>query len=139
MRGGDLGYGEENVLQRQMRQRGHVIGYDPLLIIEHFVPLRKQQLAWFRDRQIAQGRSYFLEHSPPATLTASLALLLSLFVINVRNLSRAGWRLACGSYRLQNVYIDTVPPLLFQREVLRALLTNRKTDRYRSRHSKTCR
>jgi glycosyltransferase involved in cell wall biosynthesis len=122
MQGENLGYREENVLQKQMRERGYVLGFDPKMIIDHLVPLQKQQLSWFRERKIAEGRSYLREQRYCATPVSIAQLLLSFLAIDLRSLAQASWKWLRGSYRMENMYVAILPPLLYQREVFRQLL-----------------
>lgn len=49
-------YGEETRLQLELRRRGERIGFDPLLRIEHLVPMRKQSVGWFLGTSFNIGR-----------------------------------------------------------------------------------
>lgn len=127
MRGDALGYGEENVLQYRLRGRGLRIGFDPHLIIHHLVPMKKQTLDWFRQRKIIEGREYARLHGISRSIRAILSHTLAFAWIDLRNIGMATWRFASRDYRLENAYIAIVPPMLFQREVLRQLLSPGKS------------
>jgi glycosyltransferase involved in cell wall biosynthesis len=126
MHGTTLGYGEETALQHRMRELGFTIGFDPLLLIDHLVPLHKQTLGWFRERSMAEGRSHFARSKAAARSGSPLRLALDYLWQDLAATARAARRLLGGQYGLHNAYIDVVPRLLFQREVLRALIRIRR-------------
>jgi len=57
MRGNDVGYGEENWVQDEMRKRNYRIGFDPELKIDHLVASYKYTLRWHLRRMVAKGRT----------------------------------------------------------------------------------
>lgn len=122
MCGNTLGYGEENRLQQSLRDHGLRLGFDPDLVIYHLVPLRKQTLRWFRDRKYTEGRDYLRMHDIEPSLQALTSHALAFIWIDLRNVMQATWRFLIGDYKRENVYIAIVPPLVFQREVLRGLV-----------------
>lgn len=128
MQGESLGYGEENILQHRLRERGLVIGFDPHLVIHHLVPMKKQTLDWFRQRMITQGREYRRQNGITPSTQVLLSHLLTYAWIDMRNIATGLWRLIIREYRSENLYIAVIPPLLFQREVIRSLLASGKSE-----------
>lgn len=122
MCGDAISYGEENVLQHRLRERGLRIGFDPQLIIYHLVPMKKQTLDWFCQRKMTDGREYLDLRGIKPSLRVLLGHVLAFVSVDARNLARAFWRVAIRDYRLENAYIAVVPGLLFQREVVKQLL-----------------
>jgi len=56
MSGDSSGYGEEILLQDQLRENGYIVGYDPTLIIEHLVADYKLKLLWHLKARYYHGR-----------------------------------------------------------------------------------
>lgn len=56
MTGGKIAYGEETLLQIEIRKKSYKIGFDPELIIHHLVSKSKLQLLWHIKSHYAQGR-----------------------------------------------------------------------------------
>ncbi len=56
MKGKELGYAAENIVQDRMREKGYIIGYDPNLSIEHLVLPQKLKLRWHISSAFATGR-----------------------------------------------------------------------------------
>lgn len=126
MIGTTLGYGEESALQHEMRAHGYRIGFDPDMLIDHLVPRHKQTLDWFRRRAVAEGRSELERNPRGIEATGPLKLSLGYLVQDVKRTAGAIVHFLRGRYRKENLYIDVVPPLLYQREVLRSLFARRR-------------
>ena len=57
MNGSEIGYGEENWTQDEMRKLGFRIGFDPELKMDHLVASYKYTLAWQLRRMYAKGQT----------------------------------------------------------------------------------
>ncbi len=57
MSGTQVGYGEENWVQDELRKHSYRIGFDPNLKIDHLVASYKFELRWHVRRQYARGRA----------------------------------------------------------------------------------
>ncbi|MCC5929242.1 MAG: glycosyltransferase family 2 protein [Cyclobacteriaceae bacterium] len=71
MKGNRVAYGEEDYLQIQMRKKGHLIGFDPDLKIDHLVNVHKLKPGWFIRSQFIQGKT----NSEISGLNESIILL----------------------------------------------------------------
>jgi len=58
MRPGKIAYGEETLLQMQLRVAGYTIGFDPQLTIEHLVGREKLSPWWFVKSSYARNRDH---------------------------------------------------------------------------------
>ncbi|WP_370087621.1 glycosyltransferase [Ekhidna sp.] len=59
MNGDILSYGEEIVLQRQLKKNGLKLGINTDLLIDHLVPLRKQKVSFFIESFQNKGKVYW--------------------------------------------------------------------------------
>lgn len=57
MSGSSVGYGEENWVQKKLRERGYTIGFDPELRVDHLVAEYKFSVGWHLTSQYAKGKS----------------------------------------------------------------------------------
>lgn len=63
MAGGKQAYGEETYLIKWLRNNvGAKVGFVPMMIIDHFVPLHKQCLSWFIRRAFTEGRDFAISN-----------------------------------------------------------------------------
>ena len=56
MKGKQLGYAAENIVQDKLRDQGYTIGYDPQLYVDHLVLPQKLKLGWHIKSAYATGR-----------------------------------------------------------------------------------
>jgi len=56
MKGEELGYSAENIVQIKLREKGYQIGYDPDLYINHVIAKQKLKLSWHVKAAYATGR-----------------------------------------------------------------------------------
>lgn len=56
MKGKQLGYSAENIVQDRLRRKGYIIGYDPDLYIDHLVLPQKLKFGWHLKSAYATGR-----------------------------------------------------------------------------------
>lgn len=125
MQGDQLGYGEENALQYAIRRLGYRTGIDPKMNIDHLVPLHKQKLAWFLNRRCSEGRIHLWQGKTKPTVVSVLWLFVQFAGLDLRNFMRGLWRMLLGEYKIQNLYVDTVPELCFQWQVFLSLFDSR--------------
>lgn len=64
MNGDILSYGEEIVLQRQLKENGLKLGINTDLLIDHLVPLRKQKVSFFIESFQNKGKVYWHGKTP---------------------------------------------------------------------------
>lgn len=76
MHGHSVAYGEENYVQETARRQGFILGFDPNVIIYHYVGLKKQTLSWFWQQGKAVGRDYWSSQDREPTISALLVLAL---------------------------------------------------------------
>jgi glycosyltransferase involved in cell wall biosynthesis len=98
MRGRKIGYGEETLLQRRMRQRGFVIGFDPELYIQHIMLHNRLTVRWLLRSAYYHGFYYWETYEDRATgakltklLLESGYLLLREFCCTLPRLLRSGY------------------------------------------------
>ena len=125
MQGDQLGYGEENTLQYALRRMGYRTGIDPEMNIDHLVPLHKQTLTFFLQRRCTEGKIHLWQGRKDPNWREIASLFVTFALFDARNLGRGIWRLLTGKYRVQNLYIDTVPEWCFQWQVLLSLFRPR--------------
>lgn len=73
MTGDKIAYGEETELQLRLREKGIAIGYDPELIVDHYVHPYKTKVDWFFKAYFALGRD-LIEMKKRSTSTWYLIL-----------------------------------------------------------------
>ena len=56
MKGKQLGYSAENIVQDRLRAAGYIIGYDPHLYVDHLVLPQKLKFGWHLQSAYATGR-----------------------------------------------------------------------------------
>ena len=79
MKGEKTGYGEEDFVQHAAIQKGYTLGFNPSLIIHHYVSPEKQTLKWFWQQGWAKGNGYWAQANNTNTV-ASLALIIALII-----------------------------------------------------------
>lgn len=67
MTGRKLAYGEENVVQVRLLERGYKLGFDPELKVDHAVLSHKLKLWWQLKNEFAHGRDRFMVSPLPLT------------------------------------------------------------------------
>lgn len=74
MQGDKIGYGEENYVQRKIRELGYKIGFNPNLQIDHEVREEKLKIRWHLSRSFAIKRDHAILNKKHLSLqdTASL-------------------------------------------------------------------
>jgi glycosyltransferase involved in cell wall biosynthesis len=111
MSGDRISYGEEVLLQVQMRQKGMTIGFDPELKIYHLVNVYKLKLSWFLKSAYANG----LDDWNTFGKTVSWVEIFKILPRNIVYLFLACVRctplLSQRDYYVQNWVIDTICPL----------------------------
>jgi glucosyl-dolichyl phosphate glucuronosyltransferase len=86
MSGGKIAYGEETLAQIRIRAKGGKIGFDPQMLVYHYVDKHKLRFSWFFKSAYANGRdsweTYEVDVTVPETLKAFASMLiLPLFVL----------------------------------------------------------
>ncbi|MEY3368238.1 MAG: hypothetical protein RI973_1393 [Bacteroidota bacterium] len=114
MRGGNIAYGEEGVLQAKLLWKDCKLGFDPLLAVDHAVLPGKLKLSWQLRHWYAHGRDGRRikgEHQLPEVLillSKSMAGSLLKFPVCLLKLLRT------SNYYWQNLVWDVYSPLFFR-------------------------
>ncbi len=114
MRGNQIAYGEETLLQIRMRKSGMEIGYDPNWVIFHLVNRYKLSLWWFIKSGFASGRDAWLtyeEHVSSKKIIIYLFRSIKLFFVNI---FRYTPKLLGKNYKWQNWLIDILIPTVIK-------------------------
>jgi glycosyltransferase involved in cell wall biosynthesis len=106
MKGNQVGYGEENLVQAEMRKLGYKIGFDPEWKIDHLVAPYKFTLVWHLKRRIAKGKAekhmtFRVSNVKRARLLARATIYL--IYASIGNIPR----LFKSDYYIQNYILDT--------------------------------
>ena len=108
MRGNDVGYGEENWVQDEMRKRNYRIGFDPELKIDHLVGPYKYTLRWQLRRMIAKGRTERLMAKGEKSLRSNAVLFSKAILFTLYSLIKNSFRfLGRKDYYLENYMLDS--------------------------------
>jgi len=105
MSAGKVAYGEETEVQQKLRAKNYKLGYDPELIIHHYVAPYKQRLSWFFVRAHAAGKVYWRANHLKPTPSLLLSLLLSMLTGLVRDIRFCFSEVRQGRYKLKNCII----------------------------------
>ncbi|GAF04944.1 glycosyltransferase family 2 protein [Saccharicrinis fermentans] len=111
MSGNTIAYGEETMVQNEMRKLGFIIGYSPFIRMDHLVAEHKFKVSWHLKATYAHGRDgYTIWNSQPISFTFFLKQLIKNFSRGfTRNLYKF---IGSKSYCIQNLIYDTMQPNL---------------------------
>lgn len=113
MKGDIIAYGEETLVQERLRRKGYKLGFDPDLLIKHYVAPYKQTTRWFFKQSKASGKAYWQScHVEPTWSKLLLTLLLSPLLL-ARDISTCLERLLKKEYGVTNAYILVGKSLTF--------------------------
>jgi GT2 family glycosyltransferase len=108
MSGKRVAYGEENFIQRRLRECGGVIGFNPDWTVEHLVAEYKLDPWWFVKSKYAVGRdsvaTYQISWSFLLLIKKSLGALFYLVV----DLVDSFLKLSRKDYHVQNIVVETL-------------------------------
>lgn len=114
MSGATVSYGEESYIQNKIRACGYKIGFDPEMLINHYVPLYKQTFPWFFVRAKALGKVFWevngITPSWHTIAVLTFAVPKSL-IIDTRYCYR---RLKRKEYKFANAYIYVGEKFIYQ-------------------------
>jgi len=85
MTGNKIHYGEETELQIRIRQKGYIIGYNPQIIIKHYVAPYKLKMTWFLKSSYAVGKSYYNTFGGGNIFLVSAKSILKSWYVLVKN------------------------------------------------------
>lgn len=108
-----IGYGEETKLQIQMKRSGYVIGFDPLLVVDHCILPHKLKLMWHLHSIYAHGRDGQLSKKDKLLLEIVINFsrtFCTLFLIHLPYKSLNVLR--NRNYYIQNAILDSFGPFL---------------------------
>ena len=108
MNGETIAYGEEDDLQRRLRQSGFQIAYDPHLKIDHLVPKYKMNVNWFLKSSYNLGKTFLSLKGYPNNKAMGLVAMVigigQLLLSSIINLPK----LLKKKYYLENYKIDVL-------------------------------
>lgn len=111
MHQGTLAYGEETRIQVEMRRRGYVIGFDPLLRVDHLVHPDRLHANFFLRMRFAKGRDYWDTFGMEPTWPRILRRLPFVVLKPLARVPVATWNLISRpDYHVPNAYLDTLYP-----------------------------
>jgi len=110
MNGNHIAYGEETLLQIQMRKSGIKIGYDPTWEIYHLVSRYKLSPWWFIKASFASGRGAWLTYEEHVSLKNIFIYLLRSIKLFFVNIVKFTPKLINKNYMWQNWLIDILQP-----------------------------
>jgi len=113
MKGCVTAYGEEALVQEQLRQKGYKLGFDPDLLIKHYVAPYKQTTSWFFKQSKALGASYWLSHNTEPSWTELFLVMRSIPLIMIGNIKISIIKLLKKEYRFTNTYILVGKSMVF--------------------------
>jgi len=111
MTGNKIGYDEETVLQRKMRQAGYTIGFDPHLKIHHLVSENKMNISWFMKTAYASGTTSWQSLDMPINGSNIIRFLVSAIYGPFKYLLINAPALFREDYHIQNLCIDVSQPI----------------------------
>lgn len=106
MKGSKIHYGEENFMQFNLRKRGYKIGFDPELVIDHYVAPYKQNVFWFIKSAYKSGSANWQAYQKKVTLFLLLANLAAIFIFPLVGIIKNFIKLFHKNYYFQNFVID---------------------------------
>ena len=107
MCGSAVAYGEETRLQIDLRKMGHKIGFDPELLIDHYVAPYKQHPSWFFKSAFRIGESSWVVNGRKVTIFALLLNVVALLLLPLILLPKNIVYLILRRSYWQNLIIDT--------------------------------
>jgi glycosyltransferase involved in cell wall biosynthesis len=114
MKGDNVSYGEETLLQIKIRKDDYEIGYDPNWLIYHIVAKYKLSPWWFLKNGYVSGRdSWIIYTDNPSTKKLFLYFYRSikLFFINLYKYTK---KIINSDYYMQNWIIDVLRPTVLK-------------------------
>jgi glucosyl-dolichyl phosphate glucuronosyltransferase len=85
MMGNKVFYGEETELQLRIQQKGYTVGYNPAVVVKHYVAPYKLDLSWFFKSPYAVGKSYFKTFGGKNAFVVSIRAILKSWFVLVKN------------------------------------------------------
>lgn len=105
MRGNELMYGEEIVAQKAIKERGHSIGVNTNMIIDHLVPLSKQTVQFQLQSASKKGDVYWRDKK--RRLLGLVILFFQGLASVLLNFLISTFLVLSGRYRKENFVIHT--------------------------------
>jgi GT2 family glycosyltransferase len=113
VKGDVLRYGEEIALQHRLREKGYRIGYDPRLVMKHFVRPDKMSLRWLLRSEYARRRDKMLI-APLGVGKTSLLLARTILTRIVYVPYFLGQALFDKQYHGKAALFDSLKPVAFR-------------------------
>lgn len=105
MKGEEVAYGEETLVQQRIRDAGYTIGFDPELIIDHFVAPYKQKISWFIKQAWESGKVYWVSNGLSPSSKVLLFTLVSLIKGIFKDSYHAAKNMKAGRFMAANAII----------------------------------
>ena len=103
-------FGEENLLQRQVRKMDVPIAMSRGLAMDHLVPNYKLKMSWWIKSRFQKGRDYMLSQLSPPSIHSVLFRTMKQIKLALVALCIGTPRLVTGGYYWQNWVIDFICP-----------------------------
>ncbi len=115
MKGGTVGYGEENYVQDSVRELGYEIGFFPHLYLDHWVLAHKYKVSWHLKASFALGKAGWPLVEPRRRIwTLITCLPRSIIATILRHVPKNAYKvLSSSDYYWQNFLIDSTRSILF--------------------------
>ena len=111
MKGNTMAYGEETLIQHQMRNRGYTIGITPNWYINHLVSRDKLKSKWFIKNGYVTGRDIWCTYNEKVSLKLIFKYSLNIFTTLFKKLYKNTKLLFNKNYYIQNWIIETFRPV----------------------------
>jgi glucosyl-dolichyl phosphate glucuronosyltransferase len=124
MRGSEIAYGEESEMNQRISLINGKIGYDPELIVGHYIRVEKTSLFWHIKSAIAKGRDS-AECTKVTFLTELKLILRTILSLLIKRTIPSLFQLIFNkNYYYQNFILDCFRPSLILTGRLYAILLN---------------
>lgn len=108
MSGDNISYGEDTKLQIKLRDAGFKVGFDPELLIDHYVAPYKQNVRWFMKSAAKIGQSSWIVHGNNVTVFRLSINIAAIVILPILYMPKNAWKLLyLHDYYWQNFVIDT--------------------------------
>jgi glycosyltransferase involved in cell wall biosynthesis len=113
MSGDTIAYGEETLVQNELRSLGNSIGYSPFIQMDHLVAEYKYKVSWHIKAHFAHGRDNTIlwEKAPQTTYVSFIKLVIHKLTKALKQNFLKLFKFK--NYYLQNFIIDTCQPIAY--------------------------
>lgn len=114
MKGKNVAYGEETLLQIKLRKDGIELGYDPNWIMYHLVGKYKLTPWWFLISSYKSGKDFWIIYDKRPTLFIIIKYIFRSLKFLFINLFKYVPRIFQKEYYIQNLIIDSLTPFVIK-------------------------